>query len=536
MSIDFSEKLRRSSDDELLRLRSKLLRIKQVNGQITQADRAQFRINYPTPGALAKAYLPATRQTPALDAIDAALVDLAGATGRQMIFVPPQEGKSTRASCWFPLWMLAQDPTLKIAIVSYSAEKAQRWGRWIRRMIQSHPELGIELAADSRAVDNYETTAGGRVLSVGIEGGITGEAVDLLVIDDPLRGRAEAESPTYRKRAWAWWESDSATRLSSRARVVLMLTRWHADDLAGKLTKNEPGEWKTLRIPAVRDPDALPIRGSDGASAHSPDGELISVQRRARGYFLGLKAKRSLYVWNSIYMQTPVAAEGNLFSRADFRYWSYMDPDASHHDPLRGAQLRVNGERIFIADMTRFITVDLAASTKTSADFTVACAWGITGNGQLILLARFAEAQHWDLVRPLCTRWACPDVYVENSFISSTLVRDATQGGVRVQPVMPDKDKITRAIPATNRVKAHTVHWPDYVDWLDEWEDEIAGFPAWANDDQVDNLSMAARIASAHWTPPANPERPVRTRAVPDQAYEAATGLNSGLDLTSADW
>jgi predicted phage terminase large subunit-like protein len=144
--------------------------------------------------------------------------------------------------------------------------------------------------------------------------------------------------------------------------------------------------------------------------------------------------------------------------------------------------------------MSRFITVDLAASKRTSADWTVAAVWGITGNGRLILLdrrrARMTEEEHWSLVRPLCARWACPDVYVEKSFISSTLVRDATQAGIRVQPVSPDTDKITRALPAANRVRAHTVHWPDYVDWLDEWEDELAGFPSWANDDQVDNLLL----------------------------------------------
>jgi predicted phage terminase large subunit-like protein len=317
-------------------------------------------------------------------------------------------------------------------------------------------------------------------------------------------------------------------------------TRWHSDDLAGKLLTEEPGEWNVLRIPAVRDPSAPEVRGSDGTSAYHPNGELVSVRRRAEGWFLGLKSKRSMYVWNSIYMQAPVSAEGNLFARADFRYWSYVKPDRSHHDPLRGARLLVEGETLFVADMTRFVTVDLAASKKTSADWSVASVWGITGNGRLLLLdrkrVRLGEDQHWTFIAPLCRRWACPDVYVEKSFISSTLVRDATQDGIRIQMVTPDKDKITRSIPAANRVKTHTVHWPDYVEWLDEWEDEIAGFPAWPNDDQGDTFFYAARISSAHWTPPAKtpPRPPVRTEA--DAAYEAATGLRSPMDLSSADW
>jgi predicted phage terminase large subunit-like protein len=459
-----------------------------------------------------------------------------------MIFVPPQEGKSTRASCWFPLWLLAQDPSLRIAIVSYSAEKAQRWGKWIRRMILAHPELGIELMADSRAADNYETTAGGRVLSVGIDGGITGEPVDVLVIDDPLRGRAEAESPTYRKRCWQWWESNASTRASGSFRVVLMLTRWHSDDLAGRLQKEEPGEWKVLRIPAVRDRAQPLVKGGDGASAYHPNGELISVQRRAEGWFLGLKAKRSLYVWNSIYMQTPVAAEGNLFARTDFRYWQFIEPDGSHHDPLLGARLSIDSVALFIADMTRFITMDLAESVKASADWTVASVWAIARDGRLILLdrkrQRVAEKDHASFLRPLCVRWACPDVYVERGFIGTALVRDATQAGIRIQPLTPATDKITRSIPAANRLRAHQVFWPDYVPWLDEWEDEIAGFPTWTHDDQADTFFYAGQISSSHWTPPAA-KVGVTTkppRSTDDEVYEASTGLSGDLDLSRADW
>lgn len=522
--------------------------------QLERLNLDQFRARYPTPGALALDLQPSTRQTPALEAIDAALVDLRDAPldfGRQMIFVPPQEGKSTRTSCWFPLWMLAQDPTLRIAIVSYSATKAERWGRWLRRMIENYGHRwGLELMADSRAVDRFETTAGGSVISVGVSGGITGEPVDLMVIDDPVRGRAEAESPTYREAAWEWWESNGSTRLSSRGRVVLMLTRWHADDLAGRLIKAEPDRWQVLRIPAVRDPHIPLVRGSDGASVYSPQGELISVQNRRPGYYLDLKSTRSMYVWNSIFMQTPVAAEGNLFRRADFRYWRKSAADPSHHDAIGGKRVRIDldnglGPRdYYLGDMARFITMDLAASTKTSADWTVASVWAISLDGWLILLdtkrARIGEEGHWDMVKPLCQLWAAPDVYVERGFIGSTLVIDATRAGVRVQPVTPDKDKVTRALPMTQRVASHTVYFPDPTDFPHvEWAmDELAEFPQGAHDDFSDSAAYAGRIASAHWTPPRNDTAPVRARATndADRAYEASTGMTAGVDLSRADW
>ena len=527
---------------------AKLQQRQEIKRRLDRVSLDEFRERYPTPGALAQDLQPRTKQTPALQAVDRALVDLRDApldSGRQMIFIAPQEGKSSRVSNWFPLWMLAQDPTLRIAIVSYSANKAERWGRWLRRQIENRGHAwGLELMPDSRAVDRFELTSGGSVISVGISGGISGEPVDLMIIDDPVRGRAEAESPTYREAAWDWWESNGATRLSARGRVVLMLTRWHADDLAGRLLKEEAGQWKVLRIPAVRDPGQPLVRGDDGASVYSPAGELISVQNRRPGYYHDLHRTRSLYVWNSIYMQTPVAAKGNLFKRDDARFWHRIHADTSHHDPTGGRRVVIDGKFLHVGDMTRFITVDLAASTKTSADWTVAACWGITLDGWMVLLdrrrGRIEEGGHWGLVRPLCELWACPQVYVEKGFIGSTLVIDATRAGIRVAPVTPDKDKVTRALPATQRMAGKTVFFPAEAEWLDEWLDELAEFPTGAHDDQVDTFAYAARIASAHWSPPAkDPDPPIRrpeSAASADRAYEAATGLHSAVDLSRADW
>lgn len=787
---------------------------------LEQRKTADFLARYPTPGALAQDLLPSTRQTPALRAIDAALVDLADAPqdrGRLMVFVPPQEGKSTRTSCWFPLWMLAQDPTLKIAIVSYSSTKAERWGRWLRRMIEAYGERwNLHLRSDSRAVDRFETTAGGLVVSVGVGGGLTGEQVDLEIIDDPVRGRAEAESPTYRESAWDWWESVGSTRLSSRGKVVLMMcmtgdtpvllpdgtekplrdirpgdevatyedghlststvmnwvnqgpddlfrikmksgrsvranarhpfltidadgkeswlrtdqiqlgtriltatgesgvgsparpaaarqpdvkecatpatarlagrqasgrprstqppaagrasstvtgsptkrsissstarvatapsavspprtatpaptgtgssastttttpagsvdcsattatspsdtashpqpsapplttwsvtpdevvavepcgqedvfdlqiertenfianglvshnTRWHADDLAGRLLQREPGKWSTVRIPAVRDPDIPLVRDPDGAGVYTPDGELISAQNRRPGYYKDLEKTRSPYVWRSIFMQTPVLAEGNLFRRDDVRFWYPVASDTSHHDALGGRRLSIDGTARYVGDMTRFITVDLAASTKTSADWTVASCWAISLDGHLVLLdrrkARIGEADHWDLVRPMVLVWACPQVYVEKGFIGTTLVRDATRAGIRIEGVDADTDKVTRALPATQRLKAHMVLFPAGADWLDDALDELAEFPSGAHDDFVDTFGYAARIQAAHWTPADEVqrmadavERTMRAQSVTAEvrAYESATGLHGVVDLNTAEW
>lgn len=513
-----------------------------------------------SPGAMATALDPTGhRQTAMLDLIDAELVELfdGGRHDRLMVFCPPQEGKSQKISRRTPAWLLSHDPTLRIAIVSYAANKAERWGRQIRRDILAHPELEITLRQDSRAAGRWETEQGGQLVCVGIAGGITGEPVDVLIVDDPVEGRAEAESATYRNAAWDWWESNGSTRLSSRAKTIVMMTRWHEDDLAGRLEAREPGDWRVIRIPAIAG-KPLTRTNADGSKrtvwvdngpdplGRRPGEELVSVQKRKPGYFRDLQAKRSAYVFNSIFQQDPVAAEGNLFKRADFRYWRQMPADRGWHGVLAGQRVDLGGRTVMLDDCWRFITVDLAASKRTSADWTVASAWAISPDGDLILLdrnrGRMTEAEHWDHVRPLQQRWHADTVFIEQSFISTTLAVDATAAGIPVQPLVAETDKVTRAIPATNRVRAGRVWFPAHVDWLDVWCDELASFPSAAHDDQVDCLSYAARVVSAHWLPMETATQVDARRAAAHddgpigQAYAAATGGSGDLDFMNAGW
>ncbi|MGV9779842.1 phage terminase large subunit [Streptosporangium sp. NPDC003464] len=151
------------------------------------------------------------------------------------------------------------------------------------------------------------------------------------------------------------------------------------------------------------------------------------------------------------------------------------------------------------------------------------------------------EAEHWDHVRPLQQRWAADTVFIEQSFISTTLAIDATAAGIPVQPLTADTDKITRALPATSRVKAHRVWFPAGADWLDEWCDELASFPTAAHDDQVDTLSYAARVVSAHWLPMETADQVDARRASRDdgvigQAYAAATGNSGAMDFMSINY
>ncbi|MDL4812806.1 phage terminase large subunit family protein [Actinomadura opuntiae] len=512
---------------------------------VADAIRRQFAAPPPqpaqfaTPGALAVALDPTTVQTPALDVIDRELVALAdGDSDRLMIFMPPQEGKSVRTSQRFVEWVLKRDPSLRVAIVSYADEMARRWGSDIKLDVETFNgedgtvDLGLRLRADSRAAGRWQIGGHrGGVYCVGVAGALTGKPVDLLVIDDPIKDLEQAQSATYRERAWRFWQAVAIPRLGPGSKCVLIQTRWHEDDLAGRLLANEPGRWRVVSIPAIAE-------SKDDPLGRKPGEPMISA--RGTRDWASIRASVGEYVWAALYQQRPAPAAGGLFKRAHLRYWTPMPADTTRHGLAGGRRLDLAGRTVMLDDCWRFLTVDLAASTKTSADYTAVGAWAISLDGDLILLeaqrARIEEAQHWDLVRPLREQWAADTVFVESRMFGTTMVIDATRAGVPVAELQADTDKITRALPATARASTARL-WLPAGDTGADVRDELLAFPNSAHDDYVDVVSYAARVQAAHWLPQEKADDRAQRlgQARPDdspitQAYEAATGTAAAGD------
>lgn len=451
---------------------------------------------FATPGDLARhCDGPRVRQTPALDLIDAAVVGVMdGTVTKQQIAAPPQVGKSERVSRWTPLWMLVCNPRLRIVIVSADAELARRWGRQIKRDLEANPDLGLSLQPDSQAAGRWETVEGGGIYCTGVLAGTTGRPTDILIIDDPIKDRAAAESATQRERVWEFWENDGGVRAR---KTILMATRWHADDLAGRLQEREPAQWSILSMPAIADTPDDALGREIGDEIQS-----ANIELHPAGYYHQRAFSVSSYVWSSLYQQRPTAAEGNIFKRGDWRFWRSGD----------GQQIRLgdDGQIHDLRDAAKFITIDLATSTKTSADFTVASCWAITTAGDLVLLDRIRdrvpEMNHAEFVAPLRQRWMGPyDVtYIESRMFGTTLVYALGAAGVPIAELEADVDKLTRALPAAGLVRQHRIWLPAEASWLDEWLDEHADFPNGVNDDQVDTTAYAARVAIAHWIPAAS--------------------------------
>lgn len=493
---------------------ARLLELKRLRSEV-DARKAEIRRSQPrrwaTPLDMACDLDRTMVRTPALDLINRKLVDLAdGAETRLLVAVAPQEGKSTLCSKWYPLWRLVSDTSRRVAIVSYSDEMARRWGADIKQLVETFDgtegtvDLGIRLRGDSRAAGRWQVEGDvGGVYCVGISGSLTGKPVDDLVLDDPIKDLSAAQSEAYRKRCRDFWQGVAVPRLGPGAKCLLVQTRWHEDDMAGWLLASDGegdqargGRWQVVSIPAQAEDDADPLGRRPGEFMQSARGDRDwDAIRRSVGS----------YVWASLYQQRPAPAEGGLFKRLWWRYWSPAPSSAA------GDRLDLAGRVWSVKECWRFITGDLAASTRTAADFTVAAAWALTLDGDLVLLdynrARVGEADHYDLFRPLAQRWRVDTAFVEATQHSMTLTAEATRSGLHVTPLRADADKFSRALPYSARVSAGRVWLPAGSAKVDAWVSEHAGFPAASHDDLVDVGAYAVRVAITKWAPP--PATPV---------------------------
>jgi predicted phage terminase large subunit-like protein len=345
-------------------------------------------------------------------------------------------------------------------------------------------------------------------------------------VDDVFKDHRDAESEATREAVWDWWTSAATARFGEGAAVIIINTRWHHDDLIGRLLKRDAdNEWRMVHIPAQADPKVIdpdPLGRAPGEFMESVRGRTErSWERRKR---------TADDKWQPEYQGDPTPPGGESFDVSKLRYW---------HRSRDGGSL-ICGPRTWRlqGDCWIFITIDLAESTRKGADFTVASAWAIPVDGSLILLdvARGRVPQHkqFELARPLVERWAARTVYIESNMRGTQLVREAVQEGWNVEDLIADKAKVVRAAPAAKRVDAGRVWFPAEHAELDEFLKEMREFPNSRNDDMVDTLSYAARVLFSDYVPPGDSAPPAERSAVDDLAR--ATDVPRGFDPMRAEF
>lgn len=266
-----------------------------------------------SPGSLA-AVLTDGREMQAahLDLIDDAFRRIAaGETVRLLLTMPPRHGKSRRAARWAPLWYLVRRPDHRVMIASYSSDLADDHGRWIRDAITEWGEqLGITLHPGSKAAHRFDIAGKeGGLFAAGVGGGLTGKGANLAIVDDPIKDDAEAQSPTQRRKLWEWWQAVLLTRVEPGGSVIVIQTRWHEDDLAGRILAGETAsDWTIIDLPAIADSpdDAL------GRKVGQP----LWPARYGHKALAGIRRAVGERVWWSLFMQKPRPVEGGVWKRA----------------------------------------------------------------------------------------------------------------------------------------------------------------------------------------------------------------------------
>lgn len=442
----------------------------------------QPRRRWATPGELAKHLDPRTVQTPALDLIDTELVRLLDTPdSRLIISMPPQEGKSVRCSRDLPVWALTQNPDLRIIVGSYAQGLANRSGRSVRNAVTAHPDLGITIAADHAAASEWSVAGhDGGVLSVGRGAGVTGRPADLLIIDDPIKDRAEADSLTIRDTTWDWWTDALSARLSPGAPVVVITTRWHEDDLPGRLMLDQPDLWRVLNIPAqCEDPSTDPLGRAAGEF-------MVSARGRTQAQWELRKETAGPRAWAALYQGRPSPAEGSVFKRDR---WARYDqpPWLETNDGVRG----VKGGRLIQS-------WDLAFKGTNTSDFVVGQVWWQRDVAEFWLLdqvrGRWTFSETCDQIINLSARWPQATAKLVEDKANGPAVIDALKGRVPgLIPVNPQGGKEARASAVEPLVAAGNVHLPTakLAPWVSDLIEEAAAFPNATSDDQVDSLTQA---------------------------------------------
>lgn len=401
-----------------------------------------------------------------------------------IITMPPRHSKTETVKAWVE-WMIGQNAGCETMYASYSVRLARTSSRSIRNEIATglaFPKFfpGVALAEDAQGATDWGTAQGGMFRAAGVGGSITGMGAYLAVIDDPMKGRKEAESEVTRENVWNWFTADLLTRLAPGARLVLMHTRWHPDDLAGrvlkKLEEGEDGElggltWTHLNLPAIHDDPLIPD------PLDRPVGAALWPKRFGLKKLLGMKAANE-YDFEALYQQRPRKRGGQVFSDNALRYLTTQ-----------------------LADARIVITCDTASSRKKTADytaFTVLAGVGyknqLTADVLEVQRARLGLAQLTETARDLQERYGAV-IVMEETAQSLPILEHLQMNGVMVRGVKPVGDKFTRAQPAATAWNAGRIRVPaDMKPWLADFLSELASFTgtdADTHDDQVDALAYA---------------------------------------------
>jgi predicted phage terminase large subunit-like protein len=406
-----------------------------------------------------------------------------GDKDRICVNIPPRHGKSQLVSIMFPAWFLGRNPDKKVMMVSHTTDLAVDFGRKVRNLIATDAYKDIfptvSLAQDSKSAGRWNTNAKGEYYACGIGSALAGRGADLLLVDDPhseqdvINGNFEVF-----EKAYEWFTYGARTRLMPGGRVAIIQTRWHMDDLTGRVTKDMAQQERADQYEVVEFPAILEVNDKKtGKAVEKPLWpEFFDLEALLR-----TKASMPNFQWNAQYQQQPTAEEASIVKREWWNTW--------------GKELPPHCEYIIMS-------LDAAAETHNRADFTALTTWGVFFNEEtdaynIILLNSIKDRYEFPELKKLAmeqySEWDPDSFIVEKKSAGTALYQEMRRMGLPVSEFTPHRgsgDKMARLNSVADIVASGMV-WVPPTRWAEEVIEEIAGFPFMSHDDLVDSTVMA---------------------------------------------
>ncbi|MGZ0043406.1 phage terminase large subunit [Paenibacillus ottowii] len=432
-----------------------------------------------------------------LDLLDATLQRVSqGDLKRVIVTMPPRHGKSERVSKKFPAWHVGRNPDDEIIVASYSIDLSRGFSRIARDTLTANQDVFDQQLDKNNQSSESWTIQGhrGGVTAAGVGGSITGKGAKIAIIDDPVKNSEEANSEVMREKVWEWYRSTLYTRLTPDGRIIVVMTRWHEDDLVGRLLKEEQdainngthkGErWTVINFPAIaEESDVLGRKPGEPLWAEFGFDEQRLEQ---------IRHDVGSYVFNALYQQRPSAAGGTIFQRKHFRYFRF---ERFH-----------NIEYVVLSDGRRFVgnacwmfqTVDTANSEKTINDYFAVTTIMVTPDRDILVRdvyrTHIEGPEQKGLMKQMEMRYKPKFQAIEDKTFGTNLIQECKRDGMTILPVKVDKDKVTRSLPIAARYELGKVFHREDGTWLDDFESELLSFPKGKHDDQVDTMSMTGEL------------------------------------------
>lgn len=436
--------------------------------------------------------------------IAAAVRDVERGRNRMLaVSMPPRYGKSTTVSVYGPLWLLRRHPEWKIATASYDGSLPGEWAATIRTMIEANPGLGIALRADGGAGSRWRTVEGGGMFSTSVRGAFTGRGARVLVVDDPVSGFVEAHSLVARTNLWNWWLSVALTRLEPPYLVIVVMTRWHEDDLVGRLLSKDyegnPRDWEQIALPALAGPDDLMGR-AEGEPLLSP--LLVETPEQALRRLEDVKRSVGSYTFSALYQQRPSPARGTIFDMGWWRYWT-MDPSLVTED---GRVVYLDPSSLVGARWLDSWDCSFKSTSADTGGWVVGQRWARQGANRYMISQRRGRWSFTETIREM-QEWAATDSPATSPcghLVHERLIEERANGAAIIdvlkerisglKPVNPTVSKEARARAVTPEIESGNVFLPHPGDpgneWVTDLLSELRNFPHDFADDQVDSLTQ----------------------------------------------